>query len=80
MNINEEIILDESFGGYVNIERKSLDSLSSEYIRNLLNVSIRDGIIWRYGSESFRTIKYPSDIDIDTLLLQIEQLIFKYFI
>ena len=64
MNINEEIILDESFGGYVNIERKSLDSLSSEYIRNLLNVSIRDGIIWRYGSESFRTIKYPSDIDL----------------
>lgn len=62
-DINDEIILDESFGGYVNTERKAMDSLPSEYINKMFNVSTNQGTIWRYGSESFKVIKYPSDVD-----------------
>lgn len=63
MNIEQEIIYDESFGGYINTERKTYESMPSNYIQNFLNVSVPDGNIWHYGSESFKINKYPSDID-----------------
>lgn len=64
MDINNQIILDESFGGDINLERKSIRSLPSDYINDIINVSTPLGDIWRYGSESFKIVRYPSDIDL----------------